>query len=362
MMFREGRPSTPDNSGSWTEELTTNQRAFTREFQPAYPRRKLDLAMSSPPISPTAITVSEISAVPVLVGANVEAPTCGDAILSLNSEHSVVCKIILSLEKCIRDFPSAMLLPDTQCVATMRAYLQDSLALSLDRGPTTIAQSTSQFSNGVDWRPPCGLDYTQAMTASTTEGAHRKRSSSMSKACPPPGHFQYHSHRLSSSRDTFTATFEKLQPVFPAAPNMRPIRNIIPQASKSAIEAIYAHILAYDFLTSVSSRYNSLQNIPFYTSTCQEVPSKAASTLRIPATTRVPRSINTREDAVIVRDANTAAVRNGLLQCIGHLLNDAGGGGDLCCVGHKGNSIDVTLVRALVEVVRACEMRCFGHL
>jgi hypothetical protein len=170
-------------------------------------------------------------------------PALEDHICLPNSRNDSFFRIVQDLES-IRDFPSTMLFPDTKCISAIRASLQLS---KLSSGPSTstkVAQSTSPFSHGVDWRPRYGHTRRRITLASHTAGLHRKRSSGMPKPCPTTLQSLSNPGRLSSSWDAFTASFKQPQSLSLPQPNTQPICNIFPQAS---VKAIYPHILAMTF-------------------------------------------------------------------------------------------------------------------
>ena len=354
--FRDARSITPDYFACFPREREFDRHSRASNSPQPFSRTGIDLAMSSPPISPTSRIVNKMFATQGWASTKPQSNDRDELIWCPRSRRDSVCKIILNLEESIRDFPATTLLSDSQCVSSMRAYQQQLRPLVSYHSQTGLANSMSQLTDEVDWRPPCDLDYSSATVATNTARVHRKRCSSTSNTeCRLTHQSQSQSQRPSTSCNTFDASLKHPQSNPLAAPKLQPIRNIFPRASEWVIGAVYAHIVAYNFLNSVSLSSDSPHNIPFHTWTSQELPSKAAKTLGIPAMNRLPRISNTREDVLNARDSTIEAITDAVLRCIEYLLHDVDGAGFSRSDGLNGGSLEATLVRALVEVVKGCE-------
>jgi hypothetical protein len=169
---------------------------FSRDTQSYLPRRRLDLAMTSPPLSPEPANLTpSYTSTPEMM--NTQHFDDQSWPLISNTSQETTDEILSSLEECTTNFPSTMLLLDNPCIISIRSKLS---------------------------------------RASSQRDKYRRPKTPEHLMAPFPLSSSYSSHRPSGN-------------TMPQ-PNLQPIRNIFPTSSRTMQAALYAHLLSYIFLTS----------------------------------------------------------------------------------------------------------------
>jgi hypothetical protein len=278
-----------------------------------------------------------------------------------------VSKIISDLDEATSSFPSNSVLPDTPCVSAIRVHLQQSASL-LHSEVAVPSPLRSPFSEGVDWRPqPDPSKFDNRPKTSYFTSLQRTFSTRTSKTVPAskndwkhaaldivdtPTHFQPDSHS-------------------PTEPDLQPLSAIFPNTPHHLLSSLYAHILAYSFLTTFPDHYSLPQThtpppsplrLPSFTTTSWCLPDKAADRLGIVIPSSPTRGINVGNDAIILRRSGTGSDVERLVERIreriGWLISEMND--DEKRAGSERKEIDQTFLRALSEVVKRCERDYFG--
>jgi hypothetical protein len=160
-------------------------------------------------------------------------------------------------------------------------------------------------------------------------------------------------------------------PPLPAEPNLQPFSAIFPSTTSYLRSALYAHILAYIFVTSLPEYYAIPQThtpppspikLRYYSTTSQSIPQKAADRLGIPVPA-TPRKIDVADDAINLRQSRMGSgvvmLAEKLRSNIGWLI--AKMSDDRNEKEEGAGRVDASFLRALEEVVKGCERDSFGY-
>lgn len=292
------------------------------EWSPSRAEGKPNVAMTSPPMSPAisndGIFVSETLANPIITS---ELPHDGDSL------HMMIS----ALENHITCFPSNMLLSDSRCTAALRGYLH------------THCDTRANLSHEQYSAPPSPALSDDSMFL-----------------------FQDHEGTRSPTIPCFNQTSHVIRGLsLQALPNLEPLRRIFPQTSKFMRSALYAHVLAYFFVCtlsasnqtqtpthtnpqSISRRPNSAR---CHRTSTISIPSKAATLLGMFQTS----SHNNKEEIGYQFVSATAIIEDQLHKHISTLVSEMEGTYVSLKRGGRVRYISAILLRSLVEIVRAGE-------
>jgi hypothetical protein len=352
-------PPTPDSGRKSRVKLQedTVSRAMedndnkSKQYQFAtFPGARPDLARTSPPESPVVdfqapVDTHRITSFRTYPEAHSQ--------LSLPRPADTLAALIHALEDNTWTFPTTMLLPDAPCLSTIRAYLHPS--------HKTFSPPTSpRYHNGVDWRPePPERNPLRPMASLSTLSTFQ--TAPHLQPLPPP--FNIFGPQALPS------------PHFSLTPANNTLLAIFPSSSSFLRAALYAHILTYTFLSSLSSlSHPSLPPIspPFThsgasipTTSSYALPSKVVSVLGAPPLAAKPTRVDILHGNVVFSQAGVELIRIEALaervkQCIGWLVCEMEGrpGGSRTGNGNvhrAGEVMDGLVLRSLVEVVKGCE-------
>ncbi|RDW61304.1 hypothetical protein BP5796_11196 [Coleophoma crateriformis] len=376
----ERRPRTTRYIAAWNEwHEDSDDSLDERVGRSEIPRDRLDLAMASPPVSPTQSIRSSASIVEQSNVADGRA-TFGRSGTSLyqavnrpdspHSPTSSVMNIVDAIEGAVNGFPSTMLLLDAPCLGQIRTHLRQCPAVSETHSP-----HLSPFPTPAERRfhrsPLRGSRSHRKLRQPSLDRLQTRPLTPVSRTFPPLDRIDTSVggsppiKRLSSplrsptflSLESRTSSSETgTTKSSPAPHNLQPLRTIFPKTSDFMRSALYAHILAYIFLTSLSHPASAQQqsqnpSVPIYTSTIS-IPSKAASTLGIPTGTKL---------SLINTNIHIQKLEEQVVTCIRKLVGGMEGKVGWSMEGDaRGRFLDRVFLRALVEVVKGCEMRVFN--
>ncbi|TWU70462.1 hypothetical protein ED733_000403 [Metarhizium rileyi] len=166
-----------------------------------------------------------------------------------------------------------------------------------------------------------------------------------------------------------------------------PVKNVFGQCSDYICDALYAHIVSYNYVSALVARNpvplagNGRSNSLTARSQQQDdIPKKAASLLGLAPTAeaaasliRLPRRVNSpldewNQDGIMTSHSTTPSsqdnalrvIQSGLLQCISRLAATAKlmaetGTGEGCAVDVEAEGAEVMFIRSLCEIVRMAE-------
>jgi hypothetical protein len=382
-------------SGSWSagDDTTPKQHWFKRSIEADFTGRHMDLAMSSPPTTPMQFSRWPASqkSLPATRPSQIPVPTVRPTdpyritsfqtyteTLVDQSEQALVPNdsIMVALEDFTSNFPSSMLLPETPWIIAIRDQLHED-STAIPRTPPTTSHPLPLSSHNI--------------SLLTQNFASRPRTStyppsslptpSIAYTCspiPPPTHHAY-----------FTSP----------APNLTTLHQIFPASTPFLRSALYAHIVAYIYLTTIpslrphsysSTLFNTAYPTPSYhkilpqnrlnhsksspnfshpnlplnmptTGQSQRLPVKAAMVLGMPLFAELPpcppsTAIESNEENERDKEKERRAQLTRKIEgCIFWLVGEMEGPD-----AHRGRAgldvrHDMVLLRALVVVVMGCE-------
>lgn len=225
-----------------------------------------------------------------------------------NSLHETIS----DLETHLNAFPMWMMLEDSNCVSSIRSYLKlpsENLTVPRQRNipPPSPVPSFEGF-----------LDASTALESNPFE----------SRLPATPTAFT--NQLIDSKRQSFGADLE-------------PLTRIFPGTDFELRSALYAHLLAYIFVTSLTPSLNLIPATPPETSPHNSfiIPHKAAELLGINPDVIIPSA--------------TKAMESQLVNHIGFLVNKMENAPGTALSSEPKTGISRMMLMALVEVVRACE-------
>jgi hypothetical protein len=324
-------------------------------------RQHHDLAMSRPHQSPSDVGFSfRHSSTDGVLANNLRRKTTikdypGFATLSSENHEQSISEVLSALDEFTSNLPPNTLLPDTPCISAIRTYSQASWRDS-DIRPRPLLESKSPFSQGVDWRPrrpPPKTDHDRRLL--------RTSSSRTAKTLPPESDLSYH-----------PGSFKDTVPL--KDPNLELFHSIFPTAASQLHSALYSHLVAYNYLASlpptrlIHSRTDTTSPplyIPFYSTSSQTMPSKAADRLGIPITVKIPKKVNVGGNAVLLRKKGqevrigelVARLKGAIAWLVREMSDSDCAHGEWMDSGIRGRGrrLDEAFLRALTEIVKVCD-------
>ncbi|KAK0110978.1 hypothetical protein ONS95_001359 [Cadophora gregata] len=347
-------PDTP------TRELEfDDNRSVCDEPEPQwiFPRRRLDLAMNSPPMSPKVFPdpppASRFSYSAMSAGIEVDEdpnPVSRWSFDSTMSEDKSTVHIITDLEDMVSGFPRNMLLPDTPCISEIRLGLSNT---SSDLPSPTISHSSSE-SRSNDSHSIANFSRPRRTNNNLTSS----RSTPIVQNNP-------------AWRSSFISSSSTIQPATRLSkPDLTPLSRIFPNSSEYTRLALYGHILAHIFLTSLPStpspqlennNNSSSSNIPrrrrdtpYWTTSHAGHPRMSDSYPSFAPTSFASTSSNNESSTLQLR---IQTLRSKLRKCIFRLMNNMDS--SICQANLDGRA--ELMLRAVEEVVGATEkLACCG--
>lgn len=371
MTFRDSTQTAPDSprksfNCSWRHGNATLAYGYepTHHF-PGIPGG-FDLARTSPPLSPTEDSGWHNPTLPLSFSKQRKHPSdipktrsvhvLSGEVDALESSPGPLNSIISNLEDAILSFPSVMLLPDAHCIPAIRSHLYQ---CSIGVGHNVAAASS--YSNQVDWQPQMTID---ARQSEDEDEPNLHRSFSLSTLST----FGTFSASKSQPETNIHAARHELSPAphFSITNGDRTLQTIFPNSTTFHRAAVYSHILAYIFLTTLTSPKTPppLSNqSTIFTTTSHALPPKVVQVLGAPPMTARPARVDIRDGYAVYAEgaAGVAMDRIELLlkrtkTCIGWLLSEMekpnSGSFD---PGEWEVTVNALILRALVEVVKGCE-------
>lgn len=371
MAFRDSSSIDIDEPVSWNEDefLISTQSWLSK---PPVQERHYDFAMTSPPPSPVPVQPDSYplslkagnGRVAVDLHRNTDFQTYPEEIFCpVASREASVSRIIANLDESTSYGPSKLLLPDTPCISAIRTHLQQSSHLySQWQVPAPLP---SPLSEGLDWRPRPNPP-TARPTSLYFTSLRRTLSSRTSKTSPTSQQEWNHTTHDTIHPTSLPQLHNQCPEILPE-PNLEPLSAVFPSTSPYLRSALYSHLLAYSFLSTLPHAYSlphtpppSPLHLPFFTTTSQSLPNKAADRLGIPVPAVATRRIDVGGNAVIVRHSGTASgAETGMLTervkaGIAWLIREMSNGES------EVMEVDETFLRALAEIVKGCERASFG--
>ncbi|KAH7333049.1 hypothetical protein BKA65DRAFT_38849 [Rhexocercosporidium sp. MPI-PUGE-AT-0058] len=327
----------PPNTPTGEREFDDN-RSPCREPQWIFPNRRFDLAMNSPPMSPkvfpdppaaSRFSFSVISA-GIEIGKDPNMASRWSFDSTASEQKSNVD--ITDLENIVSGFPSNMLLPDTPCISEIRLSLsnvspQHKYHATSDSLPADDRKSVANFS-----RP------------------RRTNCLSSSQSTPMVQTTAWQSSHISKSTIQPNLTLP--------APDLNPLSRMFPNSSEYTRLALYAHAIAYIFITSLPTKSTQIDSPSRYrrdTSywTTSPLPSQAAAVLGYPRTSH--SYTYSSESGLQTRILH---LKSSLRKCIFRLMKNMDSSISQADDDLESGKGDLTL-RALEEVVRGSEKLAF---
>lgn len=388
MTHRDGPQSLGKESyfpNVWIEEDATTliEPHSQRYSSSSMPDCHFDLARTTPPLSPKGRSNwphSPVPSLPVRTRLSVDShritsfetyyPEENPHLDRQDSDSDFALAMISALEESTSNFPSTMLLPDTPCIHAIQNYL----CYPYERNQHSLRGSLRFSDNYSQTR----FDIVQQQT--TSSSLYRRASSARDSDAMTNS--SINSDLLLSpfgpgrlTQGSFIPSIHQL--------NLQPLRNVFPASTPFLLAALFAHVLTYNFLTSLTSPTLSqidvtrlherqpsqnklVSHIP--TTTSYVLPPKVISVLGIPSMAARPPSPrpDVRVGAVGLRtsDGGMARVedlREKIRGCIGWLIGEMDRG---CKVNYDGVhqstleediGVNELLLKALAEIVRGME-------
>jgi hypothetical protein len=302
-----------------------------RRRRPSFPTPRPDLAMPSPPQSPTSWYIDQSTITMPLVDVQIQHNRRQDTDFDpapREAAGSSTQAIISVIDEYTSNFPSRMLLPDAPCVSEVRALLHRPMLPSRRRLQSGDEDPKSPLA--------CPTDF-----PSSRNIKHRR----------PPRH-RRHSFFISNTHSSIEDpqhSFDprKLDNEFALAPpDLEPSRRVFPDTSNFMRSTLYAHVLVYTFISSLndSTSPSPIGHEIHHHRAESHVPTEGGS-LGISSI-----------DTLSTLDARE--IEENLRNCIGILVAEMEGHHDAEGFYEiKSRCINESLLRTLVEVVKSCEMQ-----
>ncbi|PVH74697.1 hypothetical protein DL98DRAFT_519137 [Cadophora sp. DSE1049] len=321
-------PDTP--TGEWEFD---DGRSPCKEPQWIFPSRRFDLAMNSPPMSPKVFpdppAASRFSYSVISVGIETDEDANMASRWSLDStssEEKSNIDIMTDLEDIVSGFPSNMLLPDTPCISEIRLSLGNANPEHSSHDTSYLThEPRTYFTNLNDRKSVANFSRPRRTNQLTSS-----RSTPMVQA--------------TAWRSSYISSSSTIQPAARLpTPDLAPLSRIFPNSSEYARLALYAHIIAYTFLTSLPTPSPQLENLPRRR---RDTPYWTTSHLGHP---RMSNShFHTNESSLQSRIFD---LQSKLRKCIFRLMNNM----DSSICQASGDGRAELMLRAVEEVVRASE-------
>lgn len=311
------------------------------------PKRRLDLAMTSPPDSPTHGSSESFGAAPawqIPIYAEPETYDCQGTDDQTGLSADTINEILVSLEHLTSHVPSGTLQPDTPCILAIRTQL----APSSQQASPSNALFSSCFPRQFAPQPEPTLNRRKTTNFSKPR---RNPSSATSKSCPVPRNLApptpslpnlHIPHSTPQSPEAF-----QLPPI-----DTQPLHRIFPKSSKFMRTSLYAYILAHIFVSSLSTTAETprfpkkRRDTPYWPST--DVPTKAAHVLGI----AFSHTSNKDTDFSKRIEALEDKIRTAISSLVEEMEVDGSQEGVKAGLG-------LYFIKSLEEVVRGCEMDAY---
>lgn len=367
--FVDSPPNTPADGNN---SAPSQKPSFSMKFQQMLPRRRIDLAMSSPPESPEFATLET----PEISPRSTQSHALTEEVLQsrkfdtpawpLRNESTLsdsTAEILTSLEGWTANFPSEMLLPESSCIAAIRSRLSNTRSQTASyHRPSRPLLSPSPI---LDFNAP---PHTRSLRRRKTTDLSRHRRPIESAPPMPSIPIKVQTNHAISSTD------------------LQPLHNIFPNSSKAMRASLYAYILAYIFVTSsLTSSLQPFSSVSFSSSpisprqkrrdtpywstsprptssisnSSQRMSQKAADILGLPSNSDPDASVFTSGfDSTI----KAQSLQEELRKCIFCLISvmDENFGIENMMGGEEReieSSSGMVFLRSLIEVVRSAEER-----
>ncbi|GJN69438.1 hypothetical protein PLICBS_003486 [Purpureocillium lilacinum] len=261
-----------------------------------------------------------------------------------------------TLRVSIACFPETMLLSSSLTIETIRTYSRKVRQPSLEilRAPSTRAatpESPSQTPKRSLWRKVMPLKRSSVVTDLRQRQSHSSGESSVTSAG--------------------SSTAETPKP-------WEPLQNVFGNCPGHICDALYAHIVAYNYMSALVARNSTTSAPRGATSDCQQddIPKKAANLLGLGGTNEAGTAFNRhsrrarasldvwpKDEIVAIQptaSANHENMQGGLLRCIARLVATAkliaeNGTSDETLVDTAVEDVDLVVIRSLCEIVRMAE-------
>ncbi|KUJ13657.1 uncharacterized protein LY89DRAFT_671955 [Mollisia scopiformis] len=326
-------------------------------------KRRLDLSLPSPPQSPhrSPAMRSADTTEPAKMRENTHFSThnLGDQwpLSDPNMSQPLLTDIIGSLEALTSSFPSAIILPDSPCITAIRTRNIQSTS------PPMITVRTSLLKSpfGQDFPRPPSYQPTGQPRSQNTSSHRRDFSSSTAGSLPP---YRSSPSKRSSSLPISTS------PSCLYPPDLSPLHRIFPTTSDFMCSALYAHIIAHIFITSLSpptqkARTNRFsgrrRDTPHWTSS--PLSAKAANVLGIEFQDSDPTGDSAeRQLQFKIRIQALQQILRKCIYCLTGVMDSNLGIVDITELDDSGPGFSngKLFIRALEEVVKSCEERNNG--
>ena len=345
---------------SWRHQNDTSAYGYEPNYHCSGIHGGVDLARTSPPLTPTGNSGWHSPLQSLARHHQVTSDACSSQsfqtlsgkVGTLNPSQGLLSNIISDLEYAILSFPSVMLLPDAHCIPAIRSHLYQCSA-----GVGKITTVASLYPNQVDWRPERTIDTGQHEDGNRSKLRRSLSLSTLStfgtvlESCP--------------GTNTHTSRYElSPAPHFSITNGDRTLYTIFPKSTPFHRAAAYSHILAYTFLTTLTSPRPDLQSseiAPIFTTTSHALPSKVVKVLGAPPMTARPARVEIRDGYAILVEGGSGVDMDRIelllgrtKDCIGWLLSEMEAP-DPGNVNRKELTVNALILRALVEVVKGCE-------
>ncbi|KAH7382097.1 hypothetical protein BKA64DRAFT_713336 [Cadophora sp. MPI-SDFR-AT-0126] len=322
-------PDTPTDEWEFDD-----RRSPRKEPQWIFPSRPYDLAMNSPPISPKVIpdppAASRFSYLVMSVGIEIGADpnmTSRWSLDSTTSEEKSNIDIMTDLEDIVSGFPTNMLLPDTPCISEIRLGLGNANPERSSHDTSYLTHEPRTYFTNLNDRK----------SIANFSRPRRTDNLSSSRSTPMVQPTAWRSSYISSSSTIQPAT--RLP-----TPDLAPLSRIFPNGSEYAHLGLYAHMIAYIFLTSLPTPSPQLENLPrrrrrdtpYWTPAQGGQPHMSISYSQANESSLKSRSLD---------------LKTKLRKCIFRLMNNM----DSSICQDNGDGRAELMLRAVEEVVRASE-------
>ena len=370
MTFRDSISNVPDwppnpFSHSWQPKYNTSA-TLGHELAHNYSgmHGEFDLARTSPPLSPKgdsgwynpSPTTGKHQQLPGSLHKSEGFQTFPRQRGNLASPQGSLNSIISTLEDAILSFPSVMLLPDAHCIPAIRSHLYHS-SIGTGQNLTTM----SSYSNQVDWRPERVNDENKRYQDGKETNLHRSISLSTLST------FKTISPSQSEHGTNIQALRYELSPLphFSVTNGDRSLHAIFPNSTSFLRAAIYSHVLAYTFITILTSPRPNRQSsnvTSIHTTTSHALPSKVVKVLGAPPMTARPARVDIKDGYAVFAEGRCGVDMDRIelllgrtKDCIGWLLSELENPDPSNISQEREVTVNELVLRALVEVVKGCE-------
>ncbi|CAL3968358.1 unnamed protein product [Diplocarpon coronariae] len=349
--------SPPDvTTGEWG---FSGNRSVRKELPPLHepqrilPRRPFDLGIASPPISPKVFP--DPPRFSSTMSAGIEGSQDSQDLnlpsrfsyASTISEPKSNIDIISDLEGAILRFPSAMLVPATPCIEAIRLNLAISWSRPSMR-PQTCSPTTTTKNFSLPRRPPA------LKTSQSSPAVYATFWRSYSGAPTLDGQTSAcHDSYISQSHPSLSISPTAHSHEKPPSVDLEALHRIFPASTEFTRLALYAHILAYIFVTSLPS---------ISTLACSGSENVAKRRRDMPywpisPITSKPADFNYTSSPSLQIRIN--ALRTNIRKCIFRLLNNMDSSLPIPSMNSEFGSAELVL-RSVSEAVQLCEELAFS--